>query len=69
MVKIGSKCFKHGHCAPLFFPVRCPYHDPAPTTPDVAHQRTSCSVCAALIRSLKPYPFPILSFFLELGLS
>ena len=36
MVKIGSKCFKHGHYAPLFFPVRCPYHDPAQTTPRVA---------------------------------
>ena len=57
---------------PLFspaIPAPIPTTSTALTTPRVAHRRTSCSACAALIRSWKPYPFPILSFFLELRLS
>ena len=44
---------------------------PRPGTDDSTRRAPANLVlwCAALIRSRKPYPFPILSFFLELGLS
>ena len=55
MVKIGSKLFKRGHYATLFFPVpvhTCPCRDPAssPVTPCVA-----ASAILAL-RAAHPYP-------------
>ena len=59
MVKIGSKCFKHGHCAPLFFPVSCPYDDPAQTTPRVAAPTILALRAGVLILFPRPRcPFP-----------
>ena len=55
MVKIGSKLFKRGHCATLFFPVpihACPCRDPAssPATPRVA------APAILALRAARPYP-------------
>ena len=55
MVKIGSKLFKRGHYATLFFPVpvhACPCRDPAssPATPRVA------APAILALRAARPYP-------------